>query len=128
VDDKSPDKPVIKVDLRRTRVTMPTWKSSRVYTAPTLHLNGTGVTDAGLKHLKALTQLQYVNIGHAEIGDAGLEHLKGLTKLQTLVLDGTKVTEAGLKTAKRVGLISITSNLWPMRQSHRRRPGAPQRG
>jgi len=26
-----------------------------------------------LKHLKALTQLQYVNIGHAEIGDAGLD-------------------------------------------------------
>src|SRR5205809_294721 len=53
VDEKSPNKEVIEVHLRTTRV-----------------------TDADLKHLKILTQLQVLDLGHTAIGDAGLEHLK----------------------------------------------------
>jgi hypothetical protein len=77
VDDKSPGKPVIRVDL-----------------------HGTRVTDADLVHLTALTQLQKLNLGWTQVGDAGLEHLKDLTKLQRLVLDNTKVTDAGLRQLK----------------------------
>ena len=32
-----------------------------------------------------------------KVSDAGLEHLKGLTQLQQLDLNGTKVTDAGVK-------------------------------
>jgi cytochrome c peroxidase len=77
VDDKSPGKPVI-----------------------TVNLHGTKVTDDDLKHFKALPQLQKLNLGWTQIGDAGLEHLKDLTKLQRLVLDNTKVTDAGVKHLK----------------------------
>jgi len=82
VDDKSPGKPVIKVDL-----------------------HGTKVTDDDLKHLKALTQLQKLNLGWTDVGDAGLEQLKGLTELQTLVLGNTKVTDATLRQVK--GLTNV---------------------
>jgi hypothetical protein len=82
VDDTSPGKPVIRVDL-----------------------HGTKATDDDLKQLKALTQLQKLNLGWTEVGDAGLEQLKGLTKLQRLVFDNTKVTDAGVKHLK--GLIDL---------------------
>jgi hypothetical protein len=54
------------------------------------------VTDAGLEHLKGLTQLEWLDLMDTPVTDAGLEHLKGLTQLQELYLGGTKVTDAGL--------------------------------
>ncbi len=39
------------------------------------------VTDAGLKHLKGLTNLQSLDLGQTQVTDAGLEPLKGLTQL-----------------------------------------------
>ena len=48
----------------------------------TLYLNSTNVTDAGLKHLKGLTTLQTLYLHRTQVTDTGLEHLKGLTKLQ----------------------------------------------
>ena len=55
------------------------------------------MTDAGLKHLEGLTQLQWLSLNDTKISDAGLEHLKGLTQLQSLWLLRTKVTDAGVK-------------------------------
>jgi hypothetical protein len=34
---------------------------------------------------------------HTEVGDAGLEHLKSLTQLRFLVLSGTKVSDTGVQ-------------------------------
>jgi hypothetical protein len=62
-----------------------------------LSLDGTEVTDAGMEHLKGLTQLQWLDIGGTKITDAGLEHIKSLTQLQNLCLRGTEVTDAGLE-------------------------------
>ena len=42
------------------------------------------VTDAGLVHLKALTDLLQLNLGGTQLTDAGLAHLSGLTNLQYL--------------------------------------------
>ena len=42
--------------------------------------------DAGLEHLKGLTQLQGFELKDTKVSDAGLEHLKGLTELQWLYL------------------------------------------
>ncbi len=55
------------------------------------------VSDADLKQLEALTDLQELCLSDAKISDAGLQHLRGLTQLQVLDLEGTKVGDAGLE-------------------------------
>ena len=72
-----------------------------------LYLDGTKVSDAGLEHLKGLTQLQRLDLDDTKVSDAGLEHLKGLTQLQKLDLNGTKVSDAGLEHLK--GLTQLQS-------------------
>ena len=67
------------------------------------------MTDAGLEHLKGLTQLHRLNLWHTEVTDAGLEHLKGLTQLRTLELGQTNVTDAGLE---RLKCLTQLENLW----------------
>ncbi len=73
-DEKSPDRPVIKV-----------------------YLHGTAVKDADLAVLKDLKKLQNLFLGKTKISDAGLEHLKTLPQLHTLSLNSTEVSDAGLK-------------------------------
>jgi hypothetical protein len=51
------------------------------------------ITDAGLEHLKPLSQLQELLLGGKCITDAGLERLRGLSQLQKLSLPNTGVTE-----------------------------------
>ena len=62
-----------------------------------LHVTGTGVTDASLKHLKALTKLEALGLTGTQVTDDGQEHLKVLTKLEVLGLAGTQITDAGLE-------------------------------
>ena len=56
------------------------------------------MTDAGLEHLKGLTQTP---IGwtcwDTQVTDAGLVHLKGLSQLQWLNLTSTRVTRHGVE-------------------------------
>jgi eukaryotic-like serine/threonine-protein kinase len=54
------------------------------------------VNDAGLVHLKPLTNLTALDLEKTQVSDAGLEHLKPLTNLTVLNLRKTKVTDAGL--------------------------------
>ena len=60
-----------------------------------VYLYDTKITDAGLVHLKGMTNLQVLGLPE-QFTDAGMVHLKGLTKLEALVLGGTKITDAGL--------------------------------
>lgn len=64
--------------------------------------DNTKVTDAGLVHLQALTQLQSLHLSGSQVTDAGLEHLKGLTNLQELHLQNTTVTDEGVKKLQQV--------------------------
>ena len=59
------------------------------------------LTDAGLVHLKGLTNLQDFHLDDTQITDAGLVHLKGLTNLQSLYLYETQVTDAGVAELKQ---------------------------
>jgi len=103
LDEKRPGKPVIKVDLRRTKVTDADLEILKGFTQlRSLNLHNLGVTDAGTKQLEGLTALEHLDLGHTKVGDVSLEHLKGLTKLKTLVLDDTAVTDAGLKYLKEL--------------------------
>jgi len=67
-----------------------------------LVLRGSGVTDAGLVHLKGLTDLEWLALDGRQVTDAGLDHLKGLTNLEHLRLYGTKVTEKGAASLQHV--------------------------
>ena len=78
VDEKKPGKPVKSVALHAFQV-----------------------TDAGLEHLKWLTQLQSLDLWGTKVSDAGLVRLKGLTELQWLDLWETQVTDAGVKDLQR---------------------------
>ena len=62
-----------------------------------LTLEGTQVTDAGLKRLTGLTQFRTLDLNETRVTDAALVHLKGLTKLSELDLHNTKVTNEGVK-------------------------------
>jgi hypothetical protein len=61
--------------------------------------NATDV-DAGVAHLKGLTQLRVLNLWNTKASDVTLLHLKELPELQELNLDGTNVTDTGLLNLK----------------------------
>ena len=62
-----------------------------------LGLAGTGVTDAGLKELAGLQNLQRFVLGNTAITDAGLKELAKLKSLKNVHLAGTRTTDAGIK-------------------------------
>jgi len=97
VDKYNADKPVSGVDLRLTKITDAGLEHlKRLTQLQSLNLTGTQITDVGLVYLKGLTQLQSLNLKSTQITDAGLVHLKGLTQLSWLDLSETKITDAGL--------------------------------
>ena len=61
-----------------------------------LMLTSKRITDAGLAHLKGLSQLRSLSLSNAQVTDAGLVHLKRMSKLETLDLSDTQVTDEGL--------------------------------
>src|SRR6058998_2388666 len=70
VDQNRSGKPVVAVNLRCTQI-----------------------TDIGLAHMHALTELEALNLGGTKVTDLGLAHLKPLTHLQELALSRTKVAD-----------------------------------
>jgi ubiquitin-protein ligase len=77
-DDKAKDKPIVDIDLRATKV-----------------------TDASLKELAELNQLQHLELRNTQVSDAGLKHLAGLQQLKGLRLFNTQVTQEGEATLKK---------------------------
>jgi len=61
-----------------------------------LDLKDSKITDAGLFHLRGMTQLEELKIENAQVTDAGLAHLKGLVNLKELELKETQISDAGL--------------------------------
>jgi hypothetical protein len=72
-----------------------------------VQLTAINITDAELKKLKDLTQLQVLLLDHTKITDAGLIHLSGLTQLKRLNLNDTKITDAGLEHLKGLKLLAV---------------------
>jgi hypothetical protein len=62
-----------------------------------LRLSNTQITDSGLEHIQELIKLQELWLSHARLTDAGLVHIKGLFKLRCLYLNSNPITDAGLK-------------------------------
>ncbi len=62
-----------------------------------LWVEGTEVTDDGLRHLRPLAKLKRLGLNDCRIGDAGLEKLAALPSLEAVHLRGTDVTDEGLR-------------------------------
>jgi hypothetical protein len=59
----------------------------------TLDLSSTPVSDVGLEYLQDLSRLERLDLSDTKVTDAGLEQLRGLTNLRLLDLSGTAVTD-----------------------------------
>jgi Leucine-rich repeat (LRR) protein len=95
--DKEPGKPVVGVRLSSRMFdeclrTLPAFENLRF-----LHLDGTPITDAGLKELATLTKLESLRLTGTPVTDAGLKELAPLKSLNNLELDRTQVAGRGLK-------------------------------
>ena len=60
-----------------------------------LSFMGTQITDAGLVHLRGLTNLRLLEVTFTRVTNAGLVHLPGLTSLRRLYLANAQTTEDG---------------------------------
>ncbi len=61
-----------------------------------VYLTGTKITDGDLYHLRALPDIQLLNLQSTGITDAGMEQVGQLKTLKRLTLQRSKVTDAGL--------------------------------
>lgn len=68
-----------------------------------LYLGNTAINDAGLVHLKGLTNLTVLDLGNnTNISDKGIVHLRTLANLSWLRLQATAVTDASVTTLEQL--------------------------
>jgi hypothetical protein len=63
------------------------------------------VTDADLEYLRALKQLEWLNLSGTSITNKGLENIKGLSRLRKLDLNNTQITDEGLECLQDLKLL-----------------------
>ncbi len=68
----------------------------------TLNLFASQVTDAGIRQLQGLQNLKSLGLGHSPITDAGINELAVFNRLESLNLAGTDVTDEGLLELKNL--------------------------
>jgi len=62
-----------------------------------VYFNGTKITDAGLKELAKLQQLERLSLRDTQITDAGLKEMAKFKQLERVYLGSPNITDAGLK-------------------------------
>jgi len=119
VDDTAPEKPVVKVSFRNTKVTDEGLSHVKGLTGlRELDLSHTDITNDGLHHLRALSDLTTLNLSFSKVTDAGLANLKGLSKLKWLDLEaGCKdvehyISDAGLEHLKGLKNLEYLNLEW----------------
>ena len=83
-----------------------------------VRLDRTGVTDAGLVHLKELTNVKTISLRFTKVTGDGFAHFKGLTNLTSLYLPGSTVRDIGLERLKNVP--TLVNSVSPGNADHRR--------
>src|SRR5438876_967448 len=97
-DYKDSAHPVVRVSFSGTQLTDAGLKELAVLKElETLGLRDTPVTGAGLKHLAELSGLKELDLDTTKVTDVGLKELPVLKGMQTLYLGGTQVTDTGMR-------------------------------
>jgi hypothetical protein len=92
VDESAPDRPVVSVDFDGLSQT-------GLMTSAPLGDDGLAHVQPYLAGLPRLRRLRIASL--AMISDAGLRHLEGLTQLETLELYGDRITAAGVERLRK---------------------------
>jgi hypothetical protein len=85
-----------------------------------LNLNNTKITDAGLKEIANLLGLATLHLAHTQVTDAGLKEIAPLKNLTNIDLSFTNVTDIGVSEIATFNKLTIL-NIYPWRT------GAPAR-
>ena len=67
-----------------------------------LDCRDTQVNDEQLFHIRGLTGLHDLGLGHTPVGDAGLRHIRDMAAIRELYLASTKITSDGLRHLARL--------------------------
>jgi internalin A len=67
----------------------------------------TKVTDAGVRHIRSLTNLEDLYLSSTSVGDAGMADLATLPKLLVLHVSETNVTDLGIKSIVKLPALKI---------------------
>jgi hypothetical protein len=62
-----------------------------------LFLGETEISDAGLEHLRKLTNMRSLRLHQTRVSDAGIECLKEMTQLGQLDVYDTQISESGVR-------------------------------
>jgi hypothetical protein len=65
-----------------------------------LKVAGSSVTDAAMKDIRQMTNLEIIGLQKTRVTDAGVRELRGLKNLDVLWLEGTSVSDATLRLLK----------------------------
>jgi hypothetical protein len=101
VDETRPGRPVVGVDLSRSSITDADLVLLKALPElEVLDLRLTSIGDAGVARLDGTKALRFLNLFRTRLTDAGLDHLAGNAGLETLLMGGTQVTDEGLARLK----------------------------
>ncbi len=67
----------------------------------------TKVTDAGVQHLRAFTNLKELDLSSTSVGDAGLAQVATLPKLEELKVSDTNVTDLGVASIVKLPALKV---------------------
>ncbi|MEK6249609.1 MAG: hypothetical protein N2C12_15610, partial [Planctomycetales bacterium] len=104
-DEKDPKRPVKEIDLAflQSRLTDDQLAAVAGFTDTRhLSLERTVVSDAGMKHLRLLKNLESLNLNLTRVTGKGLANIEGVSKLRLLELSGPRITDHSLKHLPRL--------------------------
>jgi len=94
---------IIWLKIGNTKITDAGLKElSRLKNLNKLHLEYTGVTDVGLSELKDLKYLEYVNLVGTKVTDAGLKIISSSKSLKNIYVWKSGITESGIAVVKKL--------------------------
>jgi len=89
--------------LGETKITDAALKGiSKLKNLNKLHLEHTGITDTGLANLKNLPYLEYVNLVDTKITDAGLKSIASVKSLKSVYVWQSAVTDSAVSQVSRL--------------------------